>query len=104
MCVSAPPLQKTVYGASVIIFEGIMSFADKDLLKVGTVLPLRVQPVACAYCCLHVVKHVCLHLRITFLNYGNQPDLNMQNSPDKCSFDLNLNKFQATKFKTGWNL
>lgn len=27
-------IQKTVYGASVIIFEGIMSFADKELLQV----------------------------------------------------------------------
>lgn len=27
-------LQKNVYGASVIIFEGIMSFADKELLHV----------------------------------------------------------------------
>ncbi|RXN39432.1 uridine-cytidine kinase-like 1 isoform X5 [Labeo rohita] len=27
--------KKTVYGASVIIFEGIMSFADKELLKVN---------------------------------------------------------------------
>lgn len=26
--------QKTVYGASVIIFEGIMAFADKELLQV----------------------------------------------------------------------
>lgn len=29
------PPQKTVYGASVIIFEGIMAFADKALLQVG---------------------------------------------------------------------
>lgn len=29
------PPQKTVYGASVIIFEGIMAFADKELLQVG---------------------------------------------------------------------
>ena len=28
------PPQKTVYGASVIIFEGIMAFADKKLLQV----------------------------------------------------------------------
>lgn len=28
------PLQKTLYGANVIIFEGIMAFADKELLKV----------------------------------------------------------------------
>lgn len=28
------PIQKNVYGASVIIFEGIMSFADKQLLQV----------------------------------------------------------------------
>lgn len=28
------PMQKNVYGASVIIFEGIMSFADKELLQV----------------------------------------------------------------------
>ena len=27
-------MQKNVYGASVIIFEGIMSFADKELLQV----------------------------------------------------------------------
>lgn len=27
-------MQKNVYGASVIIFEGIMSFADKELLEV----------------------------------------------------------------------
>ena len=27
-------VQKNVYGASVIIFEGIMSFADKELLQV----------------------------------------------------------------------
>lgn len=26
--------QKTLYGANVIIFEGIMAFADKELLKV----------------------------------------------------------------------
>lgn len=26
--------QKNVYGASVIIFEGILSFADKELLQV----------------------------------------------------------------------
>jgi len=26
--------QKTVYGANVIIFEGIMTFADPELLKV----------------------------------------------------------------------
>ena len=29
------PRQKTVYGASVVIFEGIMSFADKELLQVS---------------------------------------------------------------------
>lgn len=29
------PPQKTVYGASVIIFEGIMAFADKKLLQVS---------------------------------------------------------------------
>ena len=28
------PLQKTLYGANVIIFEGIMAFADKTLLEV----------------------------------------------------------------------
>lgn len=39
--------QKTLYGANVIIFEGIMAFADKELLKVrkglGSVLgkPVR---------------------------------------------------------------
>lgn len=27
-------MQKNVYGASVIVFEGIMSFADKELLEV----------------------------------------------------------------------
>ena len=27
-------LQKTIYGANVVIFEGIMSFVNKDLLKV----------------------------------------------------------------------
>ena len=27
--------QKTVYGANVVIFEGIMSFASKELLKVS---------------------------------------------------------------------
>lgn len=26
--------QKTIYGANVVIFEGIMSFVNKDLLKV----------------------------------------------------------------------
>lgn len=31
----ACPPQKTVYGASVIIFEGIMAFADKKLLQVS---------------------------------------------------------------------
>ncbi|KAJ8779167.1 hypothetical protein J1605_013018 [Eschrichtius robustus] len=30
------PLQKTLYGANVIIFEGIMAFADKTLLEVRT--------------------------------------------------------------------
>lgn len=30
----SPFMQKNVYGASVIIFEGIMSFADKELLQV----------------------------------------------------------------------
>lgn len=30
----ASPLQKTLYGANVIIFEGIMAFADKTLLEV----------------------------------------------------------------------
>ena len=30
-------LQKTIYGANVIVFEGIMSFTSKDLLKVGFV-------------------------------------------------------------------
>lgn len=30
--------QKTVYGASVIIFEGIMAFADKSLLQVWQVI------------------------------------------------------------------
>lgn len=28
------PFQKTLYGANVIIFEGIMAFADKTLLEV----------------------------------------------------------------------
>lgn len=28
--------QKTIYGANVVIFEGIMSFVNKDLLNVGT--------------------------------------------------------------------
>lgn len=31
---SGSPLQKTLYGANVIIFEGIMAFADKTLLEV----------------------------------------------------------------------
>ena len=30
------PPQKTLYGANVIIFEGIMAFADKALLEVRT--------------------------------------------------------------------
>lgn len=29
------PFQKTLYGANVIIFEGIMAFADKTLLEVS---------------------------------------------------------------------
>lgn len=33
-CVDVCPPQKTVYGASVIIFEGIMAFADKMVLQV----------------------------------------------------------------------
>lgn len=33
-CVDVCPPQKTVYGASVIIFEGIMAFTDKKLLQV----------------------------------------------------------------------
>ena len=40
MCVFS--LQKTVYGANVVIFEGILAFANKELLKVGetwSVLP-----------------------------------------------------------------
>jgi hypothetical protein len=28
--------QKTIYGANVVIFEGIMSFVNKELLNVGT--------------------------------------------------------------------
>lgn len=32
-------VQKNVYGASVIIFEGIMSFADKELLQVRKQVP-----------------------------------------------------------------
>lgn len=28
-------LQKTVYGANVVIFEGILAFANKELLKVS---------------------------------------------------------------------
>lgn len=28
-------LQKTVYGANVIVFEGILAFANKELLKVS---------------------------------------------------------------------
>lgn len=30
-------LQKTVYGANVVIFEGILAFANKELLKVRLV-------------------------------------------------------------------
>lgn len=33
-------LQKTVYGANVVIFEGILAFANKELLKVR---PLKVS-------------------------------------------------------------
>lgn len=33
-CFSLLFVQKNVYGASVIIFEGIMSFVDKELLQV----------------------------------------------------------------------
>lgn len=28
-------LQKTIYGANVIVFEGIMSFTNKELLRVS---------------------------------------------------------------------
>ncbi len=45
------PPQKTVYGASVIIFEGIMSFADKKLLQVG-------QGYRDLFLSVHVIKHV----------------------------------------------
>lgn len=33
-------LQKTVYGANVVIFEGILAFANKELLKVSLILIL----------------------------------------------------------------
>lgn len=32
--VTLPPPQKTIYGANVIVFEGILAFANKELLKV----------------------------------------------------------------------
>lgn len=61
------PPQKTVYGASVIIFEGIMAFTDKKLLQVGQ----GYCPLTCSagqwnvlesgrYLSVHVVKHVFL--------------------------------------------
>lgn len=33
-------VQKTVYGANVVIFEGILAFANKELLKVSLLLNL----------------------------------------------------------------
>jgi len=33
-------VQKTVYGANVVIFEGILAFANKELLKVSLILNL----------------------------------------------------------------
>lgn len=52
------PLQKTLYGANVIIFEGIMAFADKALLEVRTGLKAHglagnVRP--CSASCFSVV-------------------------------------------------
>lgn len=41
--------QKTLYGANVIIFEGIMAFADKELLKVRKGLELLLgKPKCCS--------------------------------------------------------
>lgn len=50
-------LQKTVYGASVIIFEGIMSFADKELLKVN------------------IIKYFIIWLFLVFLHLNDLSDL-----------------------------
>lgn len=54
------PLQKTLYGANVIIFEGIMAFADQTLLEVRVgsrlIVLLRVltQPNSLPHCGTHL--------------------------------------------------